>query len=45
MRNQVPSLTGAAIGLPGLAAGNAETLAAAVEAYQPGTRPRELAGV
>ena len=43
-RNQVPSLTGAALRCRGLADDDAETLAAAVRAYQPGTRPLELAG-
>jgi DNA-binding CsgD family transcriptional regulator len=43
-RNQVPSLSGAALRCQGLAADDAETLAAAVAAYQPGTRPLELAG-
>jgi DNA-binding CsgD family transcriptional regulator len=43
-RNEVNSLTGAALRCRGLASDNAETLAAAVEAYQPGTRPLELAG-
>jgi hypothetical protein len=43
--NEVPSLTGAALRCRGLADEDAETLAAAVHAYQPGTRPLELAGV
>src|SRR5260221_10502598 len=43
-RNEVPSLTGAALRCRGLADGDAEALAAAVRAYQPGTRPLELAG-
>jgi DNA-binding CsgD family transcriptional regulator len=43
-RNHVPSLAGAALRCQGLADGDAETLAAAVRAYQPGTRPLELAG-
>ena len=43
-RNEVPSLVGAALRCRGLADGDAETLAAAVRAYQPGTRPLELAG-
>ena len=43
-RNEVPSLAGAALRCRGLADGDAETLAAAVRAYQPGTRPLELAG-
>ena len=43
-RNQVPSLAGAALRCRGLADGDAEILAAAVQAYQPGTRPLELAG-
>jgi DNA-binding CsgD family transcriptional regulator len=42
--NEVSSLMGAALRCRGLAADDAETLAAAVEAYQPGTRPLELAG-
>src|SRR5260370_20031489 len=43
-RNDVPSLAGAALRCRGLADGDAEALAAAVRAYQPGTRPLELAG-
>jgi DNA-binding CsgD family transcriptional regulator len=43
-RNQVPSLTGAALRCRGLADDDAETLAAAARAYQPGARPLELAG-
>jgi DNA-binding CsgD family transcriptional regulator len=43
-RNQVPSLSGAALRCRGLADDDAETLAAAVRAYQPGARPLELAG-
>jgi DNA-binding CsgD family transcriptional regulator len=43
-RNQVPSLAAAALRCRGLADGDAETLAAAAQAYQPGTRPLELAG-
>jgi DNA-binding CsgD family transcriptional regulator len=42
-KNQVPSLTGAALRCQGLANGDAEALAAAVQAYQGGTRPLELA--
>ena len=43
-RNQVPSLTGAALRCRGLAGDDPGTLAAAARAYQPGTRPLELAG-
>ena len=43
-RNQVPSLAGAALRCRGLADDDAGTLAAAVQAYQGGTRPLELAG-
>jgi len=43
-RNQVPSLAGAALRCRGLARDDPETLAAAVQACQPGTRPLELAG-
>jgi DNA-binding CsgD family transcriptional regulator/tetratricopeptide (TPR) repeat protein len=43
-RNQVPSLAGAALRCQGLADGDAEMLAAAARACQPGTRPLELAG-
>jgi DNA-binding CsgD family transcriptional regulator len=43
-RNEVASLAGAALRCRGLADGDAETLAAAVRAYQPSTRPLELAG-
>ena len=43
-KNQVPSLTGAALRCRGLASNDAETLAAAVQAYPPDTRPLELAG-
>jgi tetratricopeptide (TPR) repeat protein len=43
-RNQVPSLTGAALRCRGLADGDPEILAAAMEACQGGTRPLELAG-
>ena len=43
-RNEVPSLAGVALRCRGLADDDAETLAAAVQAYQPGTRPLELAG-
>jgi DNA-binding CsgD family transcriptional regulator len=43
-RNDVPSLAGAALRCRGLADGDAATRAAAVQAYQPGTRPLELAG-
>ena len=43
-QNQIPSLAGAALRCRGLADGDAETLAAAVRAYPPGTRPLELAG-
>ena len=43
-RNQVPSLTGAALRCQGLAHDDAGTLAAAVQACQPGIRPLELAG-
>ena len=43
-RNQVPSLTGAALRCRGLARDDPETLAAAVQACQVGTRPLELAG-
>jgi len=43
-RNQVSSLAGAALRCRGLADDDAETLAAAARAYQPGTRPLELAG-
>jgi len=43
-RNEVPSLAGMALRCRGLADDDAETLAAAVQAYQPGVRPLELAG-
>ncbi len=43
-RNDVPSLTGVALRCRGLAGDDAEILAAAVQAYQPCTRPLELAG-
>jgi DNA-binding CsgD family transcriptional regulator len=43
-RNQVPSLTGAALRCQGLADDDPETLAAAVQAYQDSPRPLELAG-
>jgi DNA-binding CsgD family transcriptional regulator len=43
-RNQVPSLTAAALRCRGLADDDPETLDAAAQAYQPGTRPLELAG-
>jgi DNA-binding CsgD family transcriptional regulator len=43
-RNQVPSLAAAALRCRGLADDDAEMLAAAVQAYQPGIRPLELAG-
>jgi DNA-binding CsgD family transcriptional regulator len=43
-RNQVPTLTGAALRCQGLANDDPETLAAAARACQPGTRPLELAG-
>jgi DNA-binding CsgD family transcriptional regulator len=43
-RNEVPSLAGAALRCRGLAGDDAEILAAAVRAYQTGTRPFELAG-
>jgi DNA-binding CsgD family transcriptional regulator len=43
-RNQVSSLAGAALRCRGLVGDDAETLAAAARAYQPGTRPLELAG-
>jgi len=43
-RNEVPSLSGIALHCRGLVSGDAETLAAAVRAYQPGARPLELAG-
>jgi DNA-binding CsgD family transcriptional regulator len=43
-RNQVPSLTAIALRCRGLADDDAQTLAAAVQACQPGTRPLELAG-
>jgi DNA-binding CsgD family transcriptional regulator len=42
-RNEVPSLTGAALRCRGLADDDAGALAVAVRAYQPGTRPLELA--
>jgi len=43
-KNQVPSLAGAALRCQGLAGDDPETLGAAVDAYQPGARPFELAG-
>jgi DNA-binding CsgD family transcriptional regulator/tetratricopeptide (TPR) repeat protein len=43
-RNEVPSLAGAALRCRGLAGDDAEILATAVRAYQPVTRPLELAG-
>jgi DNA-binding CsgD family transcriptional regulator len=43
-KNQIPSLTGAALRCCGLAGDDPETLAAAVQAYQGGPRPVELAG-
>jgi DNA-binding CsgD family transcriptional regulator len=43
-KNQVPSLTAAALRCQGLARGDAETLAAAAQACQSGPRPLELAG-
>jgi len=43
-KNQIPSLTGAALRCRGLAGDDPETLAAAVQAYQGGPRPLELAG-
>jgi DNA-binding CsgD family transcriptional regulator len=43
-RNQVPSLAAAALRCRGLAGDDPETLAAAVQAYQGGPRPLELAG-
>jgi DNA-binding CsgD family transcriptional regulator len=43
-RNQVPSLTAVSLRCRGLADDVAGTLAAAARAYQPGTRPLELAG-
>jgi DNA-binding CsgD family transcriptional regulator/tetratricopeptide (TPR) repeat protein len=43
-KNQIPSLTAAALRCRGLANGDAETLAAAAQAYRGGTRPLELAG-
>jgi len=43
-RNEIPSVVGAALRCRGLADDDAETLAAAVQAYQPGNRPLELAG-
>jgi DNA-binding CsgD family transcriptional regulator len=43
-QNQVPSLTGAALRCRGLVGDDPETPAAAVQAYQGGTRPLELAG-
>ena len=42
--NEVPSLAGAALRCRGLADDDAQTLAAAVQAYQDGARPLELAG-